>query len=266
MFSNKLKTLNKILNLRRTKAFRLIDDSQIEKVINYFKPTATNHKLIRIGEKNDGGYLIPDILKEIKYCFSAGVGHTNEFETDLNKYKIKSFLADYSIDKSIRNLHEFDFLKKFITSFDDEISKNINSWIFEKISKKELDKTILKLDVEGSEYEILSSLDERILQELKIIIIEFHGLEMIGDENTNKILISILRKISKYFYVVHIHPNNCCGTHYISKFKVPSVLEVTYINKKNADRKDGLCTIPNQLDSKNVQKKDDIILSEYWIK
>ena len=109
MFSNKLKTLNKILNLRRTKAFRLIDDSQIEKVINYFKPTLTNHKLIRIGEKNDGGYLIPDILKEIKYCFSAGVGHTNEFETDLNKYEIKSFLADYSIDQSIRNLHEFDF-------------------------------------------------------------------------------------------------------------------------------------------------------------
>ena len=54
---------------------------------------------------------------------------------------------------------------------------------------------------------------------------------MIGDENTNKILISILRKYQNIF-MVHIHPNNCCGTHYISKFKVPSVLEVTYINKK----------------------------------
>lgn len=266
MFSDKLKILNKILNLRRTKAFRLINDNQIETVIKYFKPLLTNHRLIRIGEKNDGGYLIPDILNEIKYCFSAGVGHTNKFETDLNKYEIKSFLADYSIDKNVRNLQQFDFLKKFITSYNDETSKNINSWIFEKISEKELNKTILKLDVEGSEYEILSSLDEKILQELKIVIIEFHGLEMIGDENTNKILLSILRKLFKYFYVVHIHPNNCCGIHYVSKFKVPSVLEVTYINKKSAKKKDGICMIPNKLDAKNVQKKSEILLSDYWIK
>ena len=87
MFSNKLKTLNKFFNLRRTRAFRLIDDNQIKNAINYFKPTLTNHKLIRIGENNDGGYLIPDILNEIKYCFSAGVGHTNKFESDLKNTK-----------------------------------------------------------------------------------------------------------------------------------------------------------------------------------
>ena len=94
MFSNKLKTLNKFFNLHRTKVFRLIDDNQIENVINYFKPTLTNYKLIRIGENNDGGYLIPDILNEIKYCFSAGVGHTNKFESDLKRFEVKSFLAD----------------------------------------------------------------------------------------------------------------------------------------------------------------------------
>lgn len=265
MFSNKLKTLNKFFNLHRTRVFRLIDDNQIENVINYFKPTLTNYKLIRIGENNDGGYLIPDILNEIKYCFSAGVGHTNKFESDLKRFEVKSFLADYSIEKNIRDINKFDFLKKFIASHDDETSKNINSWIIEKISKKELNETILKLDVEGSEYEILSSLDETMLREIKILIIEFHSLEMIGDENTNKILTSILKKLSKYFYVAHIHPNNCCGIHDVSKFKVPSVLEVTYINKKNAEKKDGVCIIPNKLDAKNVQKKNEIFLSDYWI-
>ena len=136
MFSNKLKTINKFFNLRRTRAFRLIDDNQIENAINYFKPTLTNYKLIRIGENNDGGYLIPDILNEIKYCFSAGVGHTNKFESDLKRYEIKSFLADYSVEKNIRDIHKFDFLKKFIASYDDEMSKNINSWIMKKFQKR----------------------------------------------------------------------------------------------------------------------------------
>lgn len=266
MLSGKLNFLNLFLNIRRIKAYRYIDDQKIKSIINFFKPTNTNHKLVRIGEKNDGGYLVPDILKNIKYCFSAGVGNTNKFEDDLKKFKIKSYLADFSVKKNLRNIADYNFLKKFISSFDSKNTKNINNWINDKITKKELNLSILKLDVEGSEYEILSCLNEEILKKLKIIIVEFHGLEMIGDENTNKILHSIKKKMLKYFYVVHIHPNNCCGIHNVSKFKIPSVLEVTYINKKNAKRKNGFCKIPNDLDSKNVLKEEKISLPRYWFK
>ena len=41
------------------------------------------YQLIRIGNKYDGGYLIPDVLHKIKYCFSGGVGNNYTFEKDL---------------------------------------------------------------------------------------------------------------------------------------------------------------------------------------
>ena len=267
MFLNKLNILNKLLNKRKTKAFRYVDDKKIESIIKYFIPKGMNDiKLLRIGDDNDGGYLIPNILDEIKFCFSAGVGHTNKFETDLNKLNIKSFLADYSVEKFTRDINEFEFIKKYISSFDSEKTKNINSWLKENIEIRDLNKAILKLDVEGSEYEIMSSLEEDLLKEIRIVIIEFHNLEMLCEENTYQIINSIKQKILKHFYVAHIHPNNCCGIHEVSKFKVPSVLEVTYLNKKNIKLENKNCKIPNDLDRKNVLKKDEIYLPEYWYK
>jgi hypothetical protein len=43
------------------------------------------YNLIRIGKKKDGGYLIPDILNKINYCFSPGVGLSTDFEDYLKK-------------------------------------------------------------------------------------------------------------------------------------------------------------------------------------
>ena len=45
-----------------------------------------NIELIRAGSNNDGGYVVPDILDEIKYCYSAGVGKNISFEKFLLKY------------------------------------------------------------------------------------------------------------------------------------------------------------------------------------
>ena len=265
MFLNKLRFLNKLLNTNRVRAFRYISDNKIQDIINYFIPKRLeNINLQRIGDENDGGYLVPNILNDIKYCFSAGVGHTNQFETELNELNIESFLADFSVDESVRDLRKFNFIKKYISSFDSEKTKNINLWIKENIKFEDLNKTILKLDVEGSEYEILSAINENILKDLKILIVEFHGLEMIGDENTNLIINSLKKKLLNYFYVIHIHPNNCCEIHNVSKFQIPSVLEVTYLNKKNMIVDNKNCKIPNELDKMNVIKKKDITLPDYW--
>ena len=42
-------------------------------------------ELVRLGNKNDGGYLVPNDLKDITACFSPGVDTTIQFEKDLSK-------------------------------------------------------------------------------------------------------------------------------------------------------------------------------------
>ena len=55
--------------------------------------------------------------------------------------------------------------------------------------------------------------------------------------------------------MLFIFTNNCCEIHNVSKFQIPSVLEVTYLNKKNMIVDNKNCKIPNELDKMNVIKK-----------
>ena len=98
MSLNKLNILNKLLNFLGVKSYRQIDDQKINDIISLLKPYDAGIPLIRVGEDTDGGYLLPDILNDIDYCFSPGVGNSSSFEKSLESYGIKSFLADKSVD------------------------------------------------------------------------------------------------------------------------------------------------------------------------
>ena len=72
--------------------------------LNFFlkslAPVKTDYDLVRIGSENDGGYLVPDDLNDLQYCFSPGVSVNSDFEKHLyDEYKVRSFLCDFSVDK-----------------------------------------------------------------------------------------------------------------------------------------------------------------------
>ena len=107
--------------------------------IHLLKPYVCPYKLIRIGDNQDGSYLIPDDLKNIKGCFSPGVSNRKEFEDVLaRKYKIKSFMCDFSSDLKyfktnlIENMQFFD--KKWLDIEDGENNISLEKWVKKYIS------------------------------------------------------------------------------------------------------------------------------------
>ena len=110
----KIQLYNLGLNLERKIK---IDD--LKKFISNFKKNYISIDLIRVGGDGDGGYLLPNILKDIDICFSAGVGNISKFEKELSEnYNIKSFMTDGSVDFPPDNDDKFFFFKKiFILYF-----------------------------------------------------------------------------------------------------------------------------------------------------
>lgn len=247
---------------RNIEFYRRASKSRILEAITLLKPNELGYPLIRIGAKGDGGYLIPDLLDDIKYCFSPGVGQISEFEAQIKKKGIKSFLADYTVDgPAAEDL--FDFKKKFIKSFNSENSITFDDWIKSSVDENEKN-FLVQMDIEGSEYEVINSISNLNLDRVKIIVIEFHHLQFLSNEVFLENFISVLKKLGNYFEVNHIHPNNCCGITKIDEIIVPNVLEVTFLNKRFVKKKSNIKILPNILDVKNVNKKKDILLSHHW--
>ena len=180
--------------------------------------------LKRYGSKNDGGYVLPKkVVAKSKFVISGGIEDNNDFEFSLAKLGIKGVQVDNSIDKPPLNHKNLRFKRATLGG---KSEFNVDDLI---ISYPKNENGILKLDIEGSEYDVLTNLKN--LQRLNIIVVEFHGLSRIAREDFWNQFRRILEKISKTHVVVFMAANNCCGFTNIGGFPIPNVLEITWVKK-----------------------------------
>ena len=249
---------SKIFNLQNFFGIRIYADIKKYKILELIKMLKVHnlgYKLLRFGDACDGGYLIPK-LKNIKSCHTIGVGNTVKFEENLGK-KVKLFLADKSVNNP--HLDNSQFEKKFVGSYNSKNIINVNDWI----KKSKNTPCILKIDAEGSEYEIIHCLDEVYLKKIKILIFEFHNLHLISNTYFHSFVYSSLKKILKYFDVAHLHPNNNFPLINFYDLKIPRDIEITFLNKKYSKYKKKTY-LPHKLDYRTVKNKKEIILPHYF--
>jgi len=235
----------------------------IDRFLKKIKIVDSGYKLVRIGSNTDGGYLIPDILDQIEFCFSPGVGKTSSFEDHLKKFNIKSFLTDGTVNYN--GTH--DFTKKNLCSFNDENNITLETWLNDKIKDKSNDRLLLQMDIESHEIEVLCDVKINTLKRFKCIVIEFHNFHDIINPIALKIYSSIFNKILKTHFIVHMHPNNISRVLTINKNYISNLYEITFINKKIAKYiKKISYEMPHKLDKKCCSDLDEIKCSEIFYK
>lgn len=238
--------------------------SEIKMFIKCLRPYKTNVELIRIGDEKDGGYLLPNDLLDIEACFSPGVGRKSTFEKSLAQQGIKGFLADRSVD-SIPDFHDnLFFLKKYVGCYNSEDFITLDKWIETSVLNKKSD-LILQMDIEGAEYEVLSSVSEENLERCRIIVIEFHFLHKLWNKRFFDFVNPVIKKILKTHTCVHIHPNNISETSKHLGIEIPPLLEITFLRNDRIAQKDYELNFPHELDRDNTPKPH-MALPECWYK
>ena len=243
------------------------------KELEFLKPHKCPFKLIRIGGKKDGGYLIPNDLIGVEACFSPGVSNFKNFEDHLAiQYQIKSHMCDFSSDvhkfntKIIEGLQTFE--KKWLDIEENENNISLNNWV-NKYSYKSKRDLILQMDIEGAEYRNLLDSDTKLLARFRIIVLELHNVQDIFDKKQCKDVKSLLKKLNKTHICVHAHPNNCEELEILSRegMNIPNVLEVSFLRKDRFKNKTKFYQVelPNYLDiDPNVVSKKPLHLNLQW--
>lgn len=225
---------------------------------NFLRPLKAKN-LIRLGREEDGGYVVEkSIIKNCNILISFGLGSDWSFELDFIKSNksAKIYVYDYTVSIYSYLSQVFKHLRRFLTFrssfiillknilllknylnfllikqiffFKEKITYPVKKTksesdikkVFSRIPKES--EVILKVDIEGSEYELIDQIlyySDRI----KMIILEFHWLD-----KKEKNFIKSVKKIQNKFNIIHLHGNN-----HLDKLKngLPKVIEMTFVNK-----------------------------------
>ena len=220
----------------------------------FLKPYHTKlTNLIRIGPKNDGGYIIDKrVLNKTNILITCGLNDDWEFEKSFFKIKptIQITAFDHTVNQDFwikrfkKDIISFLLLKKLRISKILDIFKYINyclffsenkkhyikKIVFKKKNEEEItiptilenyEKVFLKIDIEGDEYKILNDI-KKSSKKIIFLVIEFHDLH----KNINKIK-KFLKGLD--LKIIHIHANNYGD---IDKYSNPKVIELSLLNTK----------------------------------
>ena len=242
--------------------------SLVKTFIDRFRENYVSVKLVRIGGSGDGGYLVPDILNNTRYCFSPGVGSTATFEKQLSRqYGTRCFMADASVSALPEQDDNFEFDKKFLGNRDYGETMTLATWVNSKV-KPEENNLLLQMDIEGGEYDVLIESGRDTLRRFQVMVIEFHLLERLFERLSARMLTAIFEKLYQDFSIAHVHPNNCQGIVSANGNHVPRLAEVTFIRKDiisscacSAD-----IVLPHRLDENNFTPGPGIKMPAAWWK
>ena len=185
-----------------------------------------------------------------------------EFERDLLSKGVPSFLADHSVEHPPLTHPLIHFERKHIGTRNDEKHMRFDTWVHER-SPPEGD-LILQMDIEGAEYVVILDTDYRTLERFRIIVVEFHFLDRLFDRFAGKVISEVFTKLCKSFVVVHIHPNNRCGSIQSGGIEIPACMEFTFLRADRVRQIKPATVFPHPLDRHNVNGFPEIKLPGCW--
>ena len=252
----------KLLSQFKIYPARITDRSDLQLLLNKLRPVSFGKDLIRLGSKRDGGYLVPDDFEGIHACFSAGVGHTSGFELDCANMGMNVFL-DNSVEELPASHELFKFTKNYIGASTKDEFITLDDWVASSVSES-LEELMLQIDIEGSEYEVLLSATDKLLNRFRIIVVEFHKLDQLWNRPFFNFTCRVFYKLLQTHSCVHNHPNNAGGSTKMGELEIPSTIELTFLRKDRVIKPSFIKTFPHPLDIDNVKKNPPLILPKCW--
>lgn len=212
--------------LATSNKFRSISQSRLVNILRVIStPQPRLFPLLRIGSQNDGGYLSVNDFSEEDTLVSLGIGDNIDFERDISKRVGKILAFDHTIDLRNTEIKNLTFFKLGVKAKSAPHFTTLGKIIEENTLTSDL---ILKIDIEGWEWEVLDSLDSSELYRFKQILGEFHGFHEIRNF---EVIERVINKLAENFVVTNHHANNWGAYHIINRVAVPDVIEISWLRK-----------------------------------
>ena len=174
---------------------------------------------------NDGSYVVLNDFENIKIAYSLGIDGNVDFDKALADRGIDVYMYDHTINKLTYENEKFHW-KKIGIGGNSERSNNIQTLedMLKENGHLNEKNMVLKMDVEGAEWNALNDMNTDILEKFKYIIIEYHINRLEAS-----FIYNIFKKINKTHQVFYIHTNHMAPIINFGNNRIVSCIEVSYV-------------------------------------
>jgi hypothetical protein len=199
-------------------------------ILTELQPVALkNCTLRRFGSANDGGYLMcENLIGPLDAAYSYGVGPNDDWGCDVSRrYHVPVHQYD-CFDPARPNCAggTFDFHNECVGDRTGYLESHLFDTLENQIRRNgDLGRRlIIKMDIEGGEWESLLAAPDELLASIPQITMEMHGF-------ADPKILEVLRKLKRNFYVVNLHFNNWSCTRKAAPL-LAWAYQVHWVNKR----------------------------------
>lgn len=217
-------------------------EAAVGKIKEYLRVCEIKAPLVRMGSTNDGGYVMAEQSFSGSFLISGGIETNNDFEIALAAQGASGVEIDFSISAPPIQHPRLSFLPLKIVGASESVpgAIRIESLISDHIQGtfRENSMNILKLDIEGSEWDALNTnVDFTLFSQ---ILLELHYFNRLVEEDFLATAVKVLREINKTHVAVFLSGNNCCGYSILGGHALPNVMEVTFVSREKFEIRETL--------------------------
>lgn len=213
-------------------------------------------ELARFGEPNDGGYLLcANLLGGATAAYSYGISGYDGWGCEVSrKLRVPVHQYDcFDLERPACQGGETRFHEACIASraFVDESQRRFDTLEHHLAANGHATaRVVVKMDVEGAEWESFLSAPDNVLERIDQLVVEFHGT---ADEK----YVAAIRRLKRFFHVAHLHFNNFSCWQGLEPFPAWAY-EVLFVSKRLAAVDTTAAAVrPHPLDAPNNLRAPD---------
>ncbi len=216
---------------------------------------------IRVGKIGDGGYVQLDDFEHTDAALSLGIGTEVSWDLDVAERGLTVLQFDHTVAGPPVDHPNFRFAPLRIGPQSGEGVVALSDAI-ERAAGRD-GRAILKMDIEGAEWDALDATPLPVLARCRQIVCELHGFQQLPAQRTSDFVHRVLAKLHQVFGVVHVHANNVGPIIVLGNVPFFSTLEVTFANRADFDLEPSGEVFPTPLDSPNNPAGPDHFLGTF---
>lgn len=250
-----------IQDLRNSSSYQFI-----QRMRALFPLANVNHSngFVRMGREHDGGYIMLNDFFNRKIAYSFGIAQDVSWDADIANCGLDVYMYDHTITGLPEHNEKFHFFKIGLGAAENNNSSQLKTLpqILAKNGHQNEYGMILKVDIEGAEWDVLNELNTEILKHFSQIVFEFHSLTSLGNESK---ISKAMEKLNSTHQLVHVHANNFGSYLLLGGVILPDLLEGTYLLKDEYQFGKNTCNGSAELDQANNQFIPDIFLGSWSV-